>query len=71
MKDDSNRFVNFFIGLEERQNKKSLEIASEFVCRMYAQNYTNDVDEARYKKLMQMSGNINQLIAVTYAFFSQ
>ena len=34
VQNDSNRFVNFFIGLGERQNNEGLEIASEFVCRI-------------------------------------
>ena len=34
VKDDSNQFVNFFIGLGERQNNEGLGIVSEFVCRM-------------------------------------
>ena len=69
-KDDSNRFVNFFISLGERPNREDLKISSEFVCRIYAHNCPNGVVEPRHKKLIQMSGNINQVMAITYACFS-
>lgn len=65
-KDDSNRFLYFFIRLGESKSNEDAdedaEVASEFVCRIYGQNDTNDINEARYKKLLQMSGNVNQVI---------
>ena len=39
-----------------------LEAASEFVCRMYAHSKTRDVNEARYNKLMHMTGKVDQVI---------
>jgi len=39
-----------------------LDVALEFVCRMYAQSKTRDVNEARYNKLMQMTGKVDQVI---------
>ena len=60
-KDKTDRFVNFFIDMGERQHGENLEVASEFVCRMYGQSNVVDVNEARHKKLMQMSGDINKV----------
>lgn len=54
--------MNFFIALGESHCDEDVEVASEFVCRMYGQSNTADVNEARHKKLMQMSGNINKVI---------
>lgn len=39
-----------------------LDVASEFVCLMYAQSKTRDVNEARYNKLMEMTGKVDQVI---------
>ena len=39
-----------------------IDAASEFVCKMYGQsNNTNDVNEARYNKLLMMSGKFSQV----------
>ncbi|KAK4318060.1 hypothetical protein Pmani_010907 [Petrolisthes manimaculis] len=38
----------------------NIEVASEFVCKMYSQPKVRSVDEARYNKLMQMTGKIDQ-----------
>ena len=38
-----------------------LDVASEFVCCMYAQSKTRSVNEARYNKLMQMSGKVDKV----------
>ena len=54
-------YVNFFISLGEVHGNVDLDAASEFVCRMYAQNKTRDVSEARYNKLMQMTGKVDQV----------
>ena len=45
-----------------------LDVASELVCHMYAQSETKDVDEARYNRLMQVSGKVDQ---VGRAFISE
>ena len=39
-----------------------LNVTSEFVCRMYTESNLKDVNEARYKKLIQMTGKIDQVI---------
>ncbi|KAK4309969.1 hypothetical protein Pmani_018436 [Petrolisthes manimaculis] len=38
----------------------NIEVASEFVCKMLSQPKVRSVDEARYNKLMQMTGKIDQ-----------
>ena len=45
-------------------NSVVVDVASEFVCRMYAQKNTDNVNEARYKRLMQATGKVNQVITV-------
>ncbi len=37
------------------------DVASEFVCCVYGQSKTKDVNEARYNKLMQMTGKVDQV----------
>ena len=37
-------------------------IVSEFVCHVYAETKTKDVNEARYQKLIKMSGKVDQVI---------
>lgn len=60
-KDRTDRFVNLFISMGEVDGSVDLDAASEFVCHMYAQSKTRDVNEARYKKLLQMTGKIDQV----------
>ena len=60
-KDKNGRFVNFFISMWEVSGSVDLDIASEFVCHMYAQSKTHDVNEARYNKLMLMIGKVDQV----------
>ncbi|KAK4304168.1 hypothetical protein Pmani_023888 [Petrolisthes manimaculis] len=47
-------------GMGQRQGDTDLEVASEFVCRMYGQSNTVNVNDAKHKKLMHMSSNINK-----------
>ena len=46
-------------------------VASEYVCRMYGQGKEQDVDEARYRKLMQMSGKIDMVRFFSFLFKEQ
>ena len=39
----------------------SIDVASEFICKMYGQPKETDVDRARLNKLMQMTGKVNQV----------
>ncbi|XP_063047206.1 uncharacterized protein LOC134440965 [Engraulis encrasicolus] len=59
-KDDTDLFVKFLISLGNRSSHVDIETASEFVCRIYGQRKTRDTNEARYLKLMEMSGNISK-----------
>lgn len=61
-KDKTGCYVNLFISMGEVHGSVDLDVASEFVCRMYAQSKTRDVNEARYNKLMQMTGKVDQVI---------
>lgn len=54
----------------EIQDDVDLDVASEFVCRMYAQMKTNNVNEARYNKLMQMTGKVDQVIYIKSCLFN-
>lgn len=61
-KDGTEHFLDFFISLGERNGNINSGVASEFVCRMYAQTKTSDINQARHNKLMQMTGKIDQVI---------
>ncbi|CAB4040582.1 PREDICTED: uncharacterized protein LOC105437992, partial [Paramuricea clavata] len=58
--DQSGSYVNLFIDMGDRNSDVDLHIASEFVCRIYAVTKTKDVNEARYQKLIQMTGKVDQ-----------
>jgi len=59
-KDETGRFLELFISMGEA-GEVDFEIASEFVCRMYGQTKEKNVDEARYGKLLQMSGKVDKV----------
>ena len=59
-KDDTGSYLNLFASLGDKN--MNIDAASEFVCRMYGQNRTADVNEARYMKLMEMSSKICKVI---------
>ena len=61
-KNETDSFLKLFTSMGDRQASTDIDVASEFVCRMYTLRKTGDVSEARYQKLMQMSGNINKVI---------
>ena len=61
-KAETDSFLKLFTNMGDRQASTDVDVASEFVCRMYTLTKTGGVDEARYQKLMQMSGNINKVI---------
>jgi hypothetical protein len=48
----------------DRNSDVDLHIVSEFVCRIYAVTKTKDVNEARYLKLIQMTGKVDQVIMI-------
>ena len=50
----------------DRNSDVDLHIVSEFVCPiyMYAVTKTKDVNEARYLKLIQMTGKVDQVIMI-------
>ncbi|KAG1710383.1 hypothetical protein GQR58_002668 [Nymphon striatum] len=50
--DETGQFVDLFISMGDITG----DVASEFVCRMYAQTKTRDVNAARYNKLVDMTG---------------
>ena len=45
----------------EDDGSVNIDVASEFVCKMYGQPKETDVDKARLSKLMQMTGKINKV----------
>lgn len=60
-KDISGSFVELFISMGELHKTVDLDVASEFVCRMYGHGKTQDVNEARFNKLMQMTGKVDKV----------
>lgn len=60
-KDKIGRFVEIFISTGEVDGGVDMDVALEFVCCMYAQGKIRDVNEARYSKLMQMTGTVDQV----------
>jgi len=60
-KEETGQFVDLFIGMGNIVEGVDVDVASEFVCQMYAQSKTKDVDEARYKKLLDMTGKLDQV----------
>uniref|UniRef100_UPI00358F9A5D uncharacterized protein isoform X2 n=1 Tax=Myxine glutinosa TaxID=7769 RepID=UPI00358F9A5D len=61
-KDKTGCYVNLFFSTGEVDGSVDPDVASELVCRMYGQSKTRDVNEARYNKLMQMTGKVDQVI---------
>ncbi|KAL5017668.1 hypothetical protein ScPMuIL_007257 [Solemya velum] len=59
-KDETCSFINLFISMGEVQGSVDLDVASNFVCRMYVQRKTRDVNETRYTKLKQMAVKVYQ-----------
>ncbi|KAG1704020.1 Calcitonin receptor [Nymphon striatum] len=60
-KDKTGRFVNLFIIMGDVHGSVDFDVASDLVCYMYAQSKTKDVDEARYNRLIQVSGKVDQI----------
>ncbi|KAK3883498.1 hypothetical protein Pcinc_012197 [Petrolisthes cinctipes] len=58
--DAAGRYLYLFTCIGEVDGDVNIEVASEFVCKMYSQPKVRSVDEARYNKLMQMTGKIDQ-----------
>lgn len=62
MKNDATgKFVEMFISMGDITGDVDADIVSEFVCQMYAQHKTRDVNEARYIKLLQMTGKVHKV----------
>lgn len=59
-KDESGRFIDAFISIGENGDVDK-DVFSEYVCQMYGQVKTRDVNEARYKKFIEMTGKVDQV----------
>jgi hypothetical protein len=68
-KDKTGTYIQLFIDIGERYNDGILQIASEMISEFYGQK-TNDVDEARLKKLLAMNGKINQVGIISIPFYA-
>ena len=55
-KDPAGRFLQLFSSKVD--GEVDINVPLEFVCKMYGQNREWNVDEARYEKLLQMSGKV-------------
>ena len=60
-RDKTGRFVNLFVNMGEEEDDVDLHAASEFVCHIYGQQKTKDVNEARYNKLKEMTGRVDEV----------
>ena len=60
-KDMTGRFVHLFTSMGDVAADINIEVASEFVCIMYGQTKQCSVDDARYSRLMQMTGKVDQV----------
>lgn len=67
-KDATGKFVDLFISMGDITGSVDVDAASEFVCQVYAQYKTRDVNEARYNKMLQMTGKIDQVHGVCDSF---
>ena len=43
----------------QKESAVDMNVASEFVCELYGLGKVTDVNEARHKKLLQMTGKID------------
>lgn len=59
--DTTEKIVGMFISMGDITGDANADVASEFVCRMYAQYKTRDVNEAHYIKMPDMSGKVDQV----------
>lgn len=60
-KDETGQFVGLFISKGNITVVVDVDAASEFVCWMYAQSKTRHVNEARYNRLTDMTGQPYQV----------
>ena len=60
-KDKSDRFLKLFTDMGDVTRSVDVDVASEYLCHMYGQVKTKEVNEARYTKLMKMTGKIDKV----------
>lgn len=60
-KDTSKKFVELFISMGDSTVDVDIDATLEFVCQMYSQHKTRDVNEARYIKMLEMTGKVDQV----------
>ncbi|KAK3890329.1 hypothetical protein Pcinc_005711 [Petrolisthes cinctipes] len=65
-KDATRKFVEMFISMGDITGDVDADIASEFVCQICAQHKTRDVNEARYIKMLQMTGKVHKYVAALW-----
>ena len=53
--------MEMFISMGDITRGVDMDVASEFVCQMYSQQKTRDVNEARYIKMLEMTGKVRQV----------
>ena len=53
--------MDFFISMGRPLAIVDTNVASEFVCLMYSQGKVHDVNEARHRRLLQMTGKFDQV----------
>jgi len=59
--DTEGTFIELFSGMSSTDEPNHMK-AEEFVCSLYGKKDVNDVNTARYSKLLLMTGKINQVI---------
>ena len=61
--DTDGALIKFFCNMSSRE-EPSLQIAEEYVCALYGMKSVKDVNEARYMKLVQMTGKISKVSSI-------
>ena len=65
------QFIEFFMSLRRQNSTPNYLIAEEFCCHLYGFPALKSINEARYAKLLQMTGKINQVNAKSlYIYFA-
>ena len=63
-KDPAGRFLKLFSNMGKVDCEVDINVASEYACKMYGQNREQNIDDARYKKLVQMSSKVRYVTLV-------
>jgi hypothetical protein len=69
VKDKTGSYINFFTSIGEEDSNVDWDVASEFVCRIYSQHKTKDVNYARYNKMVELTGKYDKVISLSFLHY--